>query len=107
MSKKRIAAPWLKKIAQWLVALSVLLQFIINLTEISSFSGYQLGYAAGTTFWTFIFGFIALICADECSKWSLKIKKNPNIAYIFGFILFIPGLLIYWIYYLVISKINV
>ena len=47
---------------------------------------------------------VAVISSVICANLSLRVRKNPNIAYAIGFFFGVLGLLGYWIYYKIISK---
>ena len=46
-----------------------------------------------------IVGVIGVFAGNQCAKWAVKVGKNPNLAYFFGFYFALIALLIYWIYY--------
>lgn len=56
------------------------------------------------SFSVFVSGILALWFAKLCAGWASKIKGNPNVAYIIGFIFSLFGLLGYYIYYRIKSK---
>lgn len=42
---------------------------------------------------------IGYICGEKCAEWSQMKNKNSSIAYLFGLLLGLLGLLIYYIYF--------
>ncbi|MGB2841522.1 MAG: hypothetical protein WBC40_03450 [Halobacteriota archaeon] len=60
---------------------------------------YDAAMAVGATTWSVIGIFIALYCADKCSKWASEIENSPNLAFLLGFSLGLLTLLLYWVYY--------
>ena len=43
--------------------------------------------------------FIAYACANRCVGWAKKLNNDVNLAYGFGFVLGLIGLLLYWWHY--------
>lgn len=90
---KREVSPYLKISSYILLALFSIFFIFLDYNQSSSEDLFNI-----------FFGLMILIpllifCGNKCSKWALKINKNPNIAYIIGLLFFPLGFLIYYIYY--------
>ncbi len=86
---------WLRIVSYILVGIIVVLDYFSLLAE-----GYLPGAETlGRVFIVFIAGLVGIACGNKCSKWAIEIKKSPNVAYAFGFLFILLGLLIYWTYY--------
>lgn len=85
---------WLRITSYILIGVGTVLEYFSLLAE-----GYPPGArTVGASAVFIIGGLIGIACGNKCSKWAIKIKSSPNIAYAFGFIFSLLGLLFYWLH---------
>jgi hypothetical protein len=79
------------------------LNFLDKLSEevalFGSASSAAVAGALGASVIFFIGIWVAFKCARQCSRWAREKKRDRSIAYLFGGLLGLLGLLIYWIFY--------
>ena len=99
VSEKKLVATWLKNLSYILVGFFVIRDYINNLAEYAPVTEFERYEAIGAASVTLIFWLIFIACGNKCSKLASEIKKNPNVAYVIGFMFSLLGLLGYGIYY--------
>lgn len=87
-------------VSTWVIITSWI--FII-LSIIMEYSGEQ-PTAIGLIVLMFL---VEFACGKKCAKLAMRINKSANVAYFFGFLFSLAGLLVYWIYFKIkLSKIQ-
>ena len=93
---RKEVSEWVEVLSYLLVIISIFLNFILYITQEPVKS---LFVGLFVVIWTLFIGIITIICGYKCSRWAVKIKRNPNIAYVIGFLFGLLGLLVYYVYY--------
>jgi hypothetical protein len=89
----------LRVLAWGVYGIFIFSQVIYYFPALGGGTPFDSGVAFGGMLAAVLAGLIPIACGNQCSKWAHKMHKNPNAAFILGWLLGLLGLLIYGIYY--------
>ena len=90
------------KVPLWLMNLSwilVFLFFMMNVLADVIIGGNDIAMGIGMNIFVLLGGLIAIACAKQCYKWSVRLGNKGYLGFFIGFFMILIGLLIYYLYY--------